>query len=180
MFDISCYTHLVISNADGTCLLDYCKYCGEELHSDELNKCPYCSSDLTYTQPKKTVSGIKVIRTVPHKSPGTAALIAFISAIFGLPGIGHIYVGRIGRGIGILLSGFVLYTMIWLSLLGTILGGAFSGGENSLPFLQIGGGLVILFIIMYIGLLIWQTFNARSVAKTYNKEQAMLASSGPE
>ena len=74
-----------------------------------------------------------------------------------------------------MVPGFMLYTLIWMTLLGIILGGAFSGGENSLPFLEIGGGLVIMLIIMYIGLLIWQIFNARSAAKKYNKEQAVIA-----
>ena len=42
---------------------------------------------------------------------GTSAVIAYIVGIIGLPGIGHTYFGRVGRGIGILLLGLFLYVL---------------------------------------------------------------------
>lgn len=54
-------------------------------------------------QPKPSI-----VEHLPYKSPGTAALIAFIGGLFALPGIGHIYVGKVGRGIGILILGLMM------------------------------------------------------------------------
>lgn len=107
------------------------------------------------------------INRIVYKSSGTAALIAFIGAIFGLPGIGHIYVGRIGRGLLILFSGLFLYILSWLTFLGGLFGGAIG---RSVPVMQAGVGLGIVLILMYFGLLIWQVFNARSLAKKFNEQ----------
>ena len=59
-------------------------------------------------------SSPSVVQPLPYKSPGTVALIAFIGGIFALPGIGHIYVGKVGRGIGILILGLILYALLLL------------------------------------------------------------------
>lgn len=118
-------------------------------------------------EPKRTiVDRPQNINRIEYKSSGTAALLAFIGAIFGLPGIGHIYVGRIGRGLLILFSGLSLYILSWLTLLGGIFGGAIGG---SLPVMQAGAGLGFVLWLMYIGLLLWQIFNARSLAKKLNE-----------
>jgi hypothetical protein len=118
------------------------------------------------------------VRLVVSKSSGTTALIAFIGAIFGLPGLGHIYIGRIGRGLLILISGFALYALTWLTLFGGFLGGIFSGARSGLPIFQTGATLAIILLVMYFGLLIWQIFNARSLAKKFN-EQVLLTGKEP-
>lgn len=115
------------------------------------------------------------INRIVYKSSGTAALIAFLGAIFGLPGIGHIYVGRIGRGLLILFAGFTLYVLSWLTFLGGLFGGAIG---RSIPVMQAGTGLGIALMLMYFGLLIWQTFNARTLAKKLN-EQIQLTGKEP-
>jgi len=51
-----------------------------------------------------------------EKSEGTALILAIILGLFGLVGIGHLYLGRIGKGIGMLVIGiiclvFIPYTM---------------------------------------------------------------------
>jgi len=124
---------------------------------------------------KKTVHKSANINRIVYKSSGTAALLAFIGAIFGLPGIGHIYVGRIGRGLLILVGGFILYIMSWISVIGGFVGGVMGSiGSRTpnagLPFLQTGIGLGVFLWFAYIGLLIWQIFNARSLAKKLNEE----------
>src|SRR5215208_7088766 len=52
-----------------------------------------------------------IVDQLPYKSPGTAALIAFIGGIFALLGLGHIFVGKIGKGFGILVSGIIIYVL---------------------------------------------------------------------
>ena len=121
---------------------------------------------------------IENINRIVYKSSGTAALLAFIGAIFGLPGIGHIYVGRVGRGLLILISGFALYVFSWLSLLGGIVGGIFGGHTASMPMVQSGVSLAMGLILMYFGLLIWQILDAKSSAKRLN-EQVQLTGKEP-
>jgi len=87
---------------------------------------------------------------LPYKSPGTSALIAFIGGIFGLPGIGHIYFGKVGRGIGILLVGLVLYVL-------------------TISFIYVFPPIALIFSIGYLILFIWQIFSARKLAKEFNE-----------
>lgn len=137
----------------------FCTNCGEELTStSEAKYCPKCGikidRDLTKTNSNDTkefhANEPSVVTQLPYKSPGTAALIAFIGGIFGLPGIGHIYVGKLGKGIGILILGLVLYAITVISLFG-------------IP------PAAILFSIGYLIIWIWQIFNARSEARRFNQ-----------
>jgi TM2 domain-containing membrane protein YozV len=65
--------------------------------------------------------------------------------IFGIEGIGQIYVGQVGRGVGILIAGFAFWII----------------GVLTAPY-----GLVIL-IGLFV-LFIWQIFDARRLCKEYN------------
>ncbi len=125
-----------------------------------------------------TASRTSNVRLVVSKSSGTASLIAFIGAIFGFPGIGHIYIGRVGRGLLILFSGFALYALTWSAFLGGFLGGIFGGARSGLPIFQTGATLAIILLVAYFGLLIWQIFDARSLAKKFN-EQVLLTGREP-
>ena len=99
-----------------------------------------------------------VVAQLPYKSPGTAALIAFIGGIFGLPGIGHIYIGKLGKGIGILILGLFLYAMMIVSIFG---------------FLP----MAFIFGIAYLIMFIWQIFSARGQAREFN---ALVKETGKE
>lgn len=152
--------------------MTFCSQCGKELPSNAQGQCPSCGMVFdTTSQSKREV----VIRTVPYKSPGTAALIAFVGAIFGLPGIGHMYVGHVGRGIGILLGGLALYILAWLTFVGSLIAGGFGGGAN---LFQAGWTMAFIIGLAYVALLIWQIFNARSLAKKHN-ERARITSADP-
>lgn len=87
---------------------------------------------------------------LPYKSPGTSALIAFIGGIFDLLDIGHIYVGKVGRGIGILLLGLVLYVLI-------------------IAFIFVFPAIALIFSMGYLILFVWQIFSARKLAKKFNE-----------
>ena len=95
---------------------NFCNNCGEKLNSNiSIEECPKCHSALH--EHSSHVQDIpSAVQPLPYKSPGTAALIALIGGIFSLPGIGHIYIGKVGKGIAILVVGFVLYiiTILWL------------------------------------------------------------------
>jgi TM2 domain-containing membrane protein YozV len=130
----------------------FCGNCGESLENlndKEIKKCPKCGIDLQTGSTRNTSPS--VVEQLPYKSPGTAALIAFIGGIFGLPGIGHIYVGKIGKGIGILITGIIIAAL--------------------LVFISITFEIILLFIfgIAYLVLWIWQIFDARKLAKKFNE-----------
>jgi hypothetical protein len=73
----------------------FCSNCGETLknlndNNKEIKKCPKCGIDLLQVG-GVSICNTSVVDQLPYKSPGTAALIAFIGGIFALPGLGHIY-----------------------------------------------------------------------------------------
>lgn len=87
------------------------------------------------------------------KSETTTLLLAIILGLFGLQGIGHIYVGRVGRGITILIGSIILFS-ISIALIVTILGAI------------IGIPLLIGFVVMFF----WQILDARKLCREYNDE----------
>jgi hypothetical protein len=149
----------------------YCSNCGktlENLNDEEIKKCPKCGIGLlqvggpTYNMP--------VVDQLPYKSPGTAALIAFIGGIFALLGLGHIFIGNVGRGIGILILGIVIYVLFIIIIIFSLsLQGLLFLGADESPI----GIEAILFIfvlgIAYFVFWIWQIFNARKLAKKFNE-----------
>jgi hypothetical protein len=144
----------------------FCKHCGKELPGDGNIFCPNCGKSAKETTEAQTTTSAATTTTVPmgyhpYKSPGTAALIAIIGGIFGLPGIGHIYVGKIGKGIMILVSGIVLFFLGILSLM--------AGAALGPAGLAAGALLGIVLMIAYVAIWIWQIFNARTMAKQFNE-----------
>jgi len=84
---------------------------------------------------------------IGHKSEGTALILAIVLGLFGLSGIGHIYVGRIGRGVGILIGNWVLLGI---------------GGATL--FFLIGIPILIGAFVLFI----WQIIDARNLCRKYN------------
>jgi TM2 domain-containing membrane protein YozV len=95
---------------------------------------------------------------VPQKDPGIAAILALVAGIFGLMGMGHIYLGRITRGLIILVSGIALWSLSFFFLLAGVFGPT--------GFLWI---LSLVCLIAVIGLLAWQVYDAHALAKQYNE-----------
>jgi len=87
------------------------------------------------------------------KSETITLLLAIILGLCGLQGIGHIYVGRVGRGIGILIGSIILFS-ISIALIVTIVGAV------------IGIPLIIGFVVLFF----WQILDARKLCREYNDE----------
>jgi DNA-directed RNA polymerase subunit RPC12/RpoP len=149
----------------------FCSNCGEtleNLNDEEIKKCPKCKIDLI--QIGRPTHNTPVVDQLPYKSPGTAALIAFIGGIFALLGLGHMYIGNVGRGIGILISGIIIYVLFIIIII-------FSLSLQGLLFLGVDESpigieaILIIFVlgIAYFVLWIWQIFNARKLAKKFNE-----------
>ncbi len=151
---------------------NFCSNCGEKLDVDEdIEVCPKCRTAL-HEHSKHIDIAKSVTEQLPYKSPGTAALIAFIGGIFGLPGIGHIYVGKVGKGIGILILGLILYALIVITIVSV---GFLASIEQTDPAAVddssgVGAlGFMLLSSVAYLVLFIWQIFNARKLAKKFNE-----------
>ncbi len=150
----------------------YCSNCGERLENlnyEEIKKCPKCGIDLLQTA-SYTTRKTSIVDQLPYKSPGTAALIAFIGGIFGLQGIGHIYVGKVGKGIGILIAGIIIAALLVITIMMGIMGPMMGMGPMMMDPSQMP--LIILSFILgiaYFVLWIWQIFNARNLAKKFNE-----------
>ena len=153
----------------------YCSNCGERLENlnydtEEIKKCPNCGIDLLQTAAYITPKA-SIVDQLPYKSPGTAALIAFIGGIFGLLGIGHIYIGKIGKGIGILIAGIIIAALLVITIMVGIMGPMVGMGPmmmmdpNQMPLIILPFILGISYLILWI----WQIFNARKIAKKFNE-----------
>ncbi|MGD9673754.1 MAG: hypothetical protein AB7U98_09785 [Candidatus Nitrosocosmicus sp.] len=111
----------------------YCRNCGGNLPSENSSFCPVCG------KPQNNASAVTMASQT--KNPGTAIIIALIAGILGFNGIGHMYIGKIGKGIILLIVG-------WIILALTIL------------FIPVG----IIYIIFWL----WQAYDVNSKAKYYN------------
>ncbi len=95
---------------------------------------------------------------VQQKDPGIAAILALLAGVFGLMGMGHIYLGRIIRGLVILVGGIVLWSLAVFFL--------FAGVFGPTGILWI---FSLVCVIAVLGLLVWQTYDAYALAKQYNE-----------
>jgi len=85
-----------------------------------------------------------------HKDASFAVLIAAVGGIFTF-GLGHFYVGRIGRGLVLIIGGSLLKI-----------------GLGWLYYLRGGIGLIVVFALLNVGLWMWQAYDAYTLARKYN------------
>lgn len=128
--------------------------------AQEMRVCPGCQrlipTDLSYCQ----ACGFGPMKARPtihkEKYPSTAALLAILPALLGFFGIGHFYVERLGTGFLFLFAGFALVGAGIYCIMEYL-----SGKDVGLWLIVIG--------IAYIGLLVWQVFDAHAQAVEYNR-----------
>ncbi len=133
-----------------------CPNCGREV---SLNSqfCPYCGAAQTKTpstnaDPSQTRSVI-----VQYKSPGVAVVLALILGVFGLMGIGHIYVGKVSKGLSLLIIGGILGILTW---------GSFITGFVTFGF---GFAVSVLFGFILFVLWVWQIYDVYALANLFNR-----------
>ena len=111
----------------------------------------------------------------PPKSKKIAILLAALPGIIGFLGIGHLYTGRIRRGLILLIGAWCLAGtstfcyIVWAMSQMVIPPPGYPRVEppaSSLVFLATS---IVLFFGL-VGLWIWQIFNAKAVCQNYNKQ----------
>ncbi|MGV8106989.1 MAG: hypothetical protein ACP5OH_04385 [Nitrososphaerota archaeon] len=148
----------------------FCGNCGKKLKPNgKLRNCPKCDADLTAYSRQRSSS----VENLPYKNPGTSALLAFIGGVIALPGIGHIYVGKVGMGVGILIGGFILYALTFSIIISVTSARAYeaqyspTGNASPLPTDMMVAILVL--IIGYTVLFICQIITATRLANKFNR-----------
>ena len=125
----------------------FCVKCGKE-NPEGSKFCAGCGSSMNVISDPNTTPNTTPNYNNPNQRPmqwkneGTAMVITILFGIFGLGGIGHIYLGRIGKGIVIVIVGLILIIITLFTM---------------------GIGLII-----FLPFAIWVVFNVRSDAKKYN------------
>jgi len=114
----------------------FCSSCGATL-TGKYAPCPKCGYTKTRYNPSVPPQGAL------YKNEGTALILSIILGILGICGIGQIYAGKVGRGVGMLIGGIILL----------IIG-----------FATMGIGL-----IAYLGFFIWQIFDTKNLCRQYNE-----------
>lgn len=148
----------------------FCSNCGQKLETNtESDECRNCHSPIHEPRQEKTKPS--VVQQLPYKSPGSTALIAFLGGIVGLAGIGHMYVGKVRRGITILIGGILLF-MVSIFVLSALFTPTYDTNEyqatNHMWLYMLSFGLIPASII-YLIYFIWQILDARKFAKKFNE-----------
>jgi len=113
---------------------------------------------------EKTTASIK-----RYKSEGITLVLSIVVGILGIMGVGHIYLGRVRRGIIIIIVGVIIWSGLFVPVI--ILGMAGELEENSddpTALIGIFGGFAVVGIGALV-LFIWQILNARKLCKQYNE-----------
>jgi TM2 domain-containing membrane protein YozV len=106
------------------------------------------------------------VAPIEHRDPGIAALGAALVGLI-LPGILHFYVGKIGRGIAILVIGILLKVAFLLIVPMSII----SLGISQIANTAANGLLVAVVAIglANLGFWAWQIYDVHALAKKYNE-----------
>ena len=106
------------------------------------------------------------------KSEGLTLVLSIVVGLMGIMGVGHIYIGRVRRGVIILIIGIASWSAFFIPF--AILGVLGELGElekdPSDPAIIIGmiAGMVVVGIGVLI-LFIWQIINSRKLCREYNE-----------
>ena len=145
----------------------FCSNCGNPLPYKNA-RCASCGHTKTTVgappshQPSPSPGALPP--NIMYKSEGTTLILAIILGLLGLNGIGHLYVGKIARGVGHLIGSIVLfYAGLSIIVFGLLLMGWSAEADGSI----VGFGVVLL--ILHFAMFIWQIIDARKYCRIYNE-----------
>ncbi len=115
----------------------FCPHCGEN-NSFDANYCKKCGANLNSdVRVEQSIPNSTIMYTIPQKSVGVGIILSFLCV-----GLGHLYAGLIGKGLGLL----VLYIVLWILS----------------PFTLFISG-IIAFVLW-----LWAIFDTRTIINEYN------------
>ena len=99
---------------------------------------------------------VKVPPITKRKSPRTAAALALVLGIAGPMGVGHIYIGKRGRGLLLLILGVILAVLTW--------------GRLFIGFIKLSLGYYGAVVVDIVFFVLWllQAYDAYRLAKKSN------------
>ncbi len=131
----------------------YCNNCGNKMNENQAF-CSGCGNRAGMGG--MGMPGPTHVIQVREKSTGIAAILSLVWA-----GLGQLYVGKIGRGIGLMILHFfmifILATVVLASTIFAGIGGALIGGT--------------VFIGVWVAIWVWNIFDAHKLANRYNDSQ---------
>jgi len=108
-----------------------------------------------------------------YKSEGITLVLSIVVGLLGIMGVGHIYLGRVRRGIIILIIGMIGMGALFVPLVMLGMFSAFEEGsvdDTAMLGMVAGFGVgVIIFFVGMFALFIWQILNAHKLCKQYNE-----------
>jgi len=116
---------------------------------------------------EKTDDKQKTSVSVNYKSKRKTLVLSVVVGLLGLMGVGHIYLGRVRRGIIILIIAPLSWTMIFISF-GMLRFDELEEDVMVATIREIGVIALVLEIGLF-ALFIWQILNSRKLCKEYNE-----------
>ncbi len=108
----------------------------------------------------------------PQKDSAVAAILALLLGFFGILGIGHIYVGKLAKGIILLVVGLLfgplVFIFVFFSFMPFVASGPGIGMGVAFPFILV----LVIAGAAWLVLLIWSTVDAYRLAGEYNSHVA--------
>ncbi len=145
-----------------------------EESKDELKEGLSKAEEKIKSMEKKLEEQEKTTASIKHyKSEGITLVLSIVVGLLGIMGVGHIYLGRVRRGIIILIIGMmgmalVFVPLLMLGMLGELEEGSIDETDVTGILAGFGVGMIIFFVGM-LALFIWQILNARKLCKEYNE-----------
>lgn len=146
----------------------FCRNCGNELFSGN-NFCPKCGNSLDNTKPNpaEKITQTKFQRGPEWKSMSTTTIFAVILGLLGIQGVGHFYLGKISRGLGILFGPLILVIFgigVISGVASNVQYGYYDEASLVLGLYGLGLGAIVFYIVMFF----WQIKDARRLCNYYN------------
>lgn len=125
---------------------------------------------------------------IPFKNGGVAFILAFFFGLFLFNGVGHMYIGKVRRGVGIMLLGWFIYAVILLFMVFTVglniaqlsvANETMLGFDNNtmvpsnditLEYLSPVLPFLFVFALVYLTFWILQAADANRLAKKFNRQ----------
>ena len=165
-----------------------CRNCGRVIPDGSLY-CPFCGAKQDVAVPSN--AQVPPVNPTPpavpsqpyapqtvvykEKDEGITALLALVGGLFGLWGIGHLYVGEVKKGIMLLILGFLVQLLPMGAIMVLFMGFApmYMNPYPPQPGPQLMFSLsffaLAIWGIIVLVLFIWQVFDAYNTAKRYNE-----------